>query len=304
MGKIAFVFSGQGAQHAGMGQDFYEHNETIRDLFEQAAVQMPTVMDLCFHGDVEQLKQTENTQPCLFLADLAAAMALRDEGVVPDGVAGFSLGEIPALTFAGAFTPLQGFGIARKRGEFMAQAAAAAPATMAAVLKLTDGQVEEACARFSRMYPANYNAPGQLVVSGAAEEMPVFMREIQTMGGRCIPLAVSGGFHSPFMDSAAEQFDAYLKTVHSHHPKLPVYANCTAELYGNELRPLMTRQVNHPVLWTALITRMIADGYDTFIEVGVGSTLQKLIGKIDSTVKSYAVETMNDIQNFKQSFQL
>jgi (acyl-carrier-protein) S-malonyltransferase len=166
MGQIAFVFSGQGAQHPGMAEDFYCGNTEVRDLFEQAEKIRPGITELCFHGDAAVLKQTENTQPCLYLADLAAAIVLQGAGVKPSGLAGFSLGEVPALAFGGAFSYAQGFEITCKRGELMAEASAKQQTSMLAVLKLSNEAVEEICSRYEHVYPVNYNSPGQLVVSG------------------------------------------------------------------------------------------------------------------------------------------
>ena len=169
MGKIAFVFSGQGAQKAGMGKAFYETNETVQALFDGAEALRAGTLKQCFEGTAEELKETQNTQPCLYLADLAAAIAVSEAGITPDGVAGFSLGEIPALAFAGAYSHLDGFQLAMKRGEVMAKAAAEHPASMLAVMKLENEKTEEICKQFRQVYPVNYNAPGQLVVAGAKE---------------------------------------------------------------------------------------------------------------------------------------
>ena len=296
MGKIAFLFSGQGAQYVGMGRAFYEQNDTARRLFDEAEALRPGTMAQCFEGDAEQLKQTENTQPCLYLADLAAALALRDAGVSPDAVAGFSLGELPALAFAGAFTPTEGFRLTVRRGQLMGACAKAYPASMMAVLKLPNETVEQLCAAQKAVYPVNYNSPGQLVVSGAADELPAFTEAVRTAGGRAVPLAVGGGFHSPFMAEAATQFAAVLADAAWATPTLPVYANATAEPYAGDMRALLAHQLAHPVLWERTIRAMSAAGVDTFIETGVGNTLQKLVSRILPDAKAYAVGSPDEVK--------
>lgn len=300
MGKIAFVFSGQGAQRPGMGQDFYNHSPAARQLFEQAEQYRPGTIQQCFSGDPAQLKDTKNAQPCLYLTDLAAALAVQEAGITPDAAAGFSLGEIPSLAFAGAYSPMDGFAMACKRGELMAAAAEQFPATMAAVLKLENRVVEQLCSRYRQLYPVNYNAPGQLVVSGTKEQLEQLKQDVIEAGGRLIPLAVSGGFHSPFMDTAAKGFGEYLQQVNIQKPTLTAYSNYTAAPYGDNVRELLTKQINHSVQWEAIITHMTADGFDTFIEVGVGATLQKLIQKITPTSRSLAVEDWPGLQQALQ----
>ena len=297
MGKIAFVFSGQGAQHAGMGEDFYNNNSAVRELFDDAQKIRCGTIEQCFTGDAETLKCTDNTQPCLYLADLGAALAMRDAGINPDAVAGFSLGEIPALAFAGAYTYLEGFRLACERGKAMAKAAEKTDASMVAVVKLENSVVEEICSHYSQVYPVNYNSDGQLVVSGAKSELADFSAEIKTAGGRAIPLAVGGGFHSPFMNDASEEFGEVLEDATIKSPKLTVYANETAQPYCEDVKVMLKRQINHPVKWCELIKNMANDGFDTFIEVGVGNTLQKLISKILPEAKSFKAETMEDVIN-------
>lgn len=303
MGKIAFVFSGQGAQKAGMGQSFYAGSAVVRELFDAAEELREGTLVQCFSGTAEELKETQNTQPCLYLADLAAAMAAVEAGIQPQGAAGFSLGELPALAFAGAYHPLDGFRLACIRGEVMAKAAAAHPASMLAVLKLEKEKIEEICGQFQWVYPVNDNAPGQLVVAGAAEEMEDFKKAVRAAGGRTMPVAVGGGFHSPFMDTASEAFAAATEKFSLQKPTLPVYSNLTAKPYTEKVREQMTQQINHPLRWQESIRQMAADGFDTFIEVGVGDTLQKLIKRILPAAKVYGITDFADVVRVKEELE-
>lgn len=230
-------------------------------------------------------------QPCLYLADLGAAIAMKEAGVLPAAAAGFSLGEIPALAFAGAYSYMDGFSMAVCRGAFMGKAAAAVSASMAAIVKLPYETVEELCTHYRQVYPVNYNGGGQLVVSGASAELEPFCREVKAAGGRAIPLAVGGGFHSPFMDEAAKSFGEALGAYTLAKPALLTYANYTGAPYTDEVRALLEKQINHPVRWETIIRAMLADGFDTFVETGVGETLKKLIAKISPESKCFAVNS-------------
>ena len=296
MGKIAFLFSGQGAQHPGMGKDLYENYSDVAALFDAAEALRPGTLSQMFEGDEATLRNTANTQPCLYLADLGAALALQNAGIRPDMVAGFSLGEIPALAFAGAYTAETGFQIACARGGHMAKAAAAAPAGMAAIVKLPNETVEELASHYNAVYPVNYNCTGQLVVAGSTEELPQFYEEVKAAGGRALPLKVGGGFHSPFMTPAVSEFEKDLKGFDISAPTLPIYANLTAGLYSTKVRETMCAQINHPVLWEKIILSMAEQGVTTFIETGVGNTLQKLVEKIVPEANSFAVETKEQLE--------
>ena len=294
MAKIGIIFPGQGAQYPGMGEKLYEAYHEIRELYENAEKIFPGITEISFHGTADDLKKTENTQPALYLAELSAALILKKNGLEASALAGFSLGEIPALSFGGAFDYIEGFRIVCKRGEFMS-ADPGVETAMAAVLKLDGETVEKICASHSGLYPVNYNCPGQITVSGTKEALNDAKAEFTEVGGRVIPLAVSGAFHSPFMDKASEEFGAFLSTCDIKSPVTTVYANRNAAPYENVVET-MQAQINHPVLWEKTVRAMAESGVDTFIEVGPGQTLSKFVQKTVPGAKTYHAETPEEIE--------
>lgn len=290
MDKIAFLFSGQGAQYPGMGKAVYESSSAAKKVFDSAEKIRPNTINQCFFGDKETLSNTLNTQPCLYTVDFATAKALEEFGVSPVAVAGFSLGEIAALTFAGIFSSEDGFHFVCERARQMNLAAQNHQGSMAAVLKLSNQEVKELCNKFENVYPVNYNCPGQLVVAGEKESLKAFSQLVSQKGGRAIELAVSGAFHSPFMDCAAQALEAVLADYYLSRPSVSVFSNVTAQPFDENPRNLILQQVNHPVLWQKTIENMISQGINVFIEVGAGKTLTGLMKKINPNVKAFHVD--------------
>ena len=296
MGKIAFIFSGQGAQYSGMGKELYEASPAAKAVYDMADNVREGTSRQCFEGTTEELCKTVNTQPCVFTADLAAAYALVEKGIKPDCVAGFSLGEIAALAFSKMLSDEEAFKLVCKRGELMDKAATENPGAMAAVMKITPQQVEEICSKFDKTYPVNYNSPAQTVVATTSENADKFCDAVKEAGGRAKLLAVSGAFHSPFMAEAADGLAEYMENVDFSEPQTVIYSDVTAKPYEGDFKALVKAQVESPVKWQTIVENMVADGVDTFIEVGVGKTLTGLVKRINGDVKAFKVETPADIE--------
>lgn len=304
MGKVAFLFAGQGAQHPGMGAGIAAASPAARAVFDAADSVRPGTFEQCCQGTKEELSQTENTQPCVFATDLACARALEERGVEPDVVAGFSLGEVAALTFAGAFSDKKGFELVCRRAELMAAAASSHPGAMRAVVKLDAACVEElaaevACQADGDCWPVNYNSPMQTVVAGsptACEKLDELVREA---GGRAMKVAVSGAFHSPYMADAAAGLAAALAGNEPAATRVPVLANRTAHPYPADPKSaaeLLSAQVANPVRWTDTIRAMAEDGVDAFVEVGPGKTLSGLVKRTLEGACVYNVETPEELE--------
>lgn len=303
MGKVAFVFAGQGAQSVGMGKELYDNSPAARAIFDMAESRRPGLMSLCFDGPAEALNVTLNTQPCLFAMDLAAAAALGERGIRADGAAGFSLGEIPALAHCGIMTKEDAFDFVCFRAEAMQKCAEENEGAMAAILKLSIEQIKQICSGIEKAYPVNYNCPGQTVVAFASDSEEALKQAVTKNGGRFVKLAVGGAFHSPFMDDASIAIFEHLSARTFHEATIPLYANLAARVYDDNPAHLIAEQVNHPVRWQQTIEQMTADGFDTFVEVGAGKTLSGLIKKISPEVRIFNVADMASLNNTIEGFQ-
>lgn len=289
MDKIAFVFSGQGDQYPGMGKELYEKYPAARRIYDLCDEIRPGTSVQCFNGTEEELRETRNTQPCLFAMELAAASVLLEKGIVPDRTAGFSLGEVVAATVSGVFDNETGFRLGCRRGELMQREAEKFHTAMAAVVKLTPEQVQEICSKYSNVYPVNFNCPGQITVAGLSSQMPALFSDVKAAGGRAIPLKVKGAFHSPFMSGAAKAFAEELKKVKVNGRRIPLYSNLTAVPYGNDVAGLLSLQICNPVQWEKIIRHMLLNEVTTFVEIGPGKTLSNMIRKISAEVKTLNV---------------
>lgn len=280
----AYVFPGQGAQFVGMGKDLYENNDQAKVMFESANEILGfRITDLMFSGTDEDLRQTLVTQPAIFLHSVILAKTLGDS-FKPEMIAGHSLGEFSALVAAGALSFEDGLKLVYARAMAMQKACEAEPSTMAAILGLDDAKVEEVLAGIEEVVvPANYNSPGQLVISGSMKGIEVACEQLKAAGAkRALPLKVGGAFHSPLMEPARVELAAAIKSTEFKSPICPVYQNVSGKPYTDpvEIRENLIAQLTAPVRWTQTVQNMVADGATHFTEVGPGTVLQGLVKKI------------------------
>ena len=289
----AFVFPGQGAQFVGMGKDLYENNPVAKEMFDKANEILGfNITDLMFNGTDEDLRQTKVTQPAIFLHSVILAKTMGDD-FNPDMVAGHSLGEFSALVAAGALSFEDGLRLVSARAQAMQKACEKTPSTMAAVLALPDAKVEELCASVTEgvVVPANYNCPGQIVISGSIEGVDAACAKMLEAGAkRALKLKVGGAFHSPLMEPARAELADAIAHTDFHAPKCPVYQNAEPQTDPETIKKNLIAQLTAPVRWTQTVQNMIAAGADTFVEVGPGAVLQGLVKKISSEVATSGIQ--------------
>lgn len=299
MSKIAFLYPGQGAQEAGMAKDFYENSPEARELFDQASELLDLdLRKLCFEEN-DLLDKTEYTQAAMVAACLAITGELKKKGLHPDMTAGLSLGEYCAIAAAGGMSDMDAVRTVRARGIFMEHAAPEGTGAMSAILGMENSSVEKVIQEIEGAYIANYNCPGQIVITGEKEAVERAGKALKEAGARrVLPLKVSGPFHSPMMENAGEKLKKVLEEVTLKKPSVPYVTNVTAELVTEKepIRELLVKQVSSPVRWEQSIRNMIAEGVDTFVEIGPGKTLSSFMKKTDRNVTMYRVGTWEEAE--------
>ena len=300
--RTAFLFPGQGSQYVGMGKDICGADPRVRAIFDRADEVLGFALSrTCFEGPAEDLTQTKNTQPAIFLHSVALSAVLGRVAGEPSAVAGHSLGEYSALVHAGALGFEEGLRLVRLRGELMQRAGEERPGTMAAVVGRDRGAVEDDCREASAagiVQCANFNSPGQIVISGSVAGVRKAMEIAKAKGARLVKeLTVSGAFHSPLMESARSGLENGLKTVEIRDASIPVYANVTGEpeQMAGKIRTLLGAQLTSPVLWESTVTNMISAGIRRFVEIGPGKVLQGLVKRTDPSVEVLGVDTAADL---------
>lgn len=303
MGKIAFIFPGQGAQYIGMGRQIAAQYTAASDIFDQASQALGTDMKkMIFDGDDETLKITENTQPAIVTASIACLAPLIENGVTPDFTAGLSLGEYSAHVASGTMDFKTAVSLVRKRGKYMQEAVPLGVGTMAAILGLSAEAVKECCkaaCAYGIVEPANFNCPGQISIAGEVKAVEKAMELCTEKGAkRAIPLAVSAPFHCSMLKPAGDRLAAELESIKFSEFKVPLVANATAQVIesSSQIKDILVKQVSSPVLWEDSVRYMLDRGVDTFVEIGPGKVLSGFVKKINKEARSFNIEDLESLQ--------
>ena len=301
--KQAFIFPGQASQYVGMARDLYEKYPVCKNTFDTANDILGfNISRICFKGPEEELKQTNITQPAIFIHSIAVFRILESEGKLPLATAGHSLGEYSALVAAGALSFEDGLRLVQKRGELMHSAGREKPGSMAAIIGMEPDKVDELCEsvkKFGIIQPANYNSPGQIAISGDVEAIRQAVIKAPEMGAmKAVELVVSGAFHSPLMEAASEGLADALNKTTFNDAKVPVYSNVESKPVKDKqaIRNLLLKQLTNPVLWQQIIENMISDGYDKFYEIGPGKVLRGLLKRINRSVSCQEIGTIDNLE--------
>jgi [acyl-carrier-protein] S-malonyltransferase len=304
MSKVAFCFPGQGSLETGMGREIAEAFPAAREVYRIGSDASGLDLEkLCFHTPLDELVETEVQQPALVATSLAILAAMRERGLEPDVVVGHSVGEFAALAAAGSLETGAAIGLVRERGLAMAEAARQRPGAMAAILGLADEEVEKLCRRIVGVWPANYNCPGQIVVSGEHEAVEECCAEAESLGARrAVRLKVSGAFHSPLVARAADRLRPALERVRIGEPLAPFMSTVTAKIEpAQKVAALLVDQLTGPVRFTQAATELVLSGATTFVEVGPGNVLSGLIKRIDRSVKTMSVNTLESLERAQEA---
>ena len=298
--KVGFIFAGQGSQYVGMGKEIYEHYEEARKIYDDIKLDFD-VKELCFNGPLEKLKDTEYAQCSILATSMAIVEVIKSHGIVPEYVAGLSLGEYSALCYAGAFSVETALSITRERGRIMANALPKGTTSMAAVLGMDECIIEEVCNDVSKEYGvcevANYNCPGQLVITGENKAIEKAQELLLEKGARRVMITNDGAFHSSLLEDASIKLEEVLKTKDINKPNMKVLYNVSGNEECDDLIENLTKQIKSSVYFKQEVEYMIDNGVDTFIEIGPGSILKGLVKRINSDVKVYSVDSVESIKN-------